>query len=115
MGGKNWDYYVNKVFVVYRKYYSKVDSQLVVIYTANCRTTIYLKKKKKKEVSLICRDRTKSVLPVVWSGAGEDCWIGKVKRNFLDSETILYNIVMVDIRHKNFLKLIEIYNTKSET
>ena len=49
MGGKNWDYYVNKVFVVYRKYYSKVDSQLVVIYTANCRTTIYLKKKKKKK------------------------------------------------------------------
>ena len=48
MGGKNWDYYVNKVFVVYRKYYSKVDSHLVVIYTANCRTTIYLKKKIKK-------------------------------------------------------------------
>ena len=47
MGGKNWDYSVNKVFVVRRKYYSKVDSQLVVIYTANCRTIIYLKKKKR--------------------------------------------------------------------
>ena len=46
MGGKNWDYSVNKVFVVYRKYYSNVDSQLVVIYTANCRTTIYFLKKR---------------------------------------------------------------------
>ena len=47
MGGKNWDYSVNKVFVVHREYYSKVDSQLVVIYTANCRTVIYFFLKKK--------------------------------------------------------------------
>ena len=102
MGGKNWDYSVNKVFVVRRKYYSKVDSQLVVIYTANCRTIIYFLKKKKYYWYVETVQR--SVLPVVWSGAEEDCWIGGVKRNFLDSETILYNIVMAAIRHNAFFK-----------